>query len=98
MHRLKRLLEFSHGHGSGNADIWKLRLDGTGKDFERLTTFNDIKGGKVSNPVVATNGEFMAFQAARAHEVAGVGYGILIYKFTSAVEKDQTILPGLKKK
>lgn len=69
------------GHGSGNADIWKLRLDGTGKDFERLTTFNDYKGGKVSNPVVATNGEFMAFQMARAHEVAGVGYGILIYKF-----------------
>lgn len=69
------------GHGSGNIDIWKLKLDGTGKDFERLTFFNDYKGGKASNPVVATNGEFMAFQIARAHEVAGVGYGILIYKF-----------------
>jgi hypothetical protein len=69
------------GHGSGNADIWKLRLDGTGKDFERLTFFNDYRGGKCSNPVVATNGEFMAFQMARAHEVAGVGYGILIYWF-----------------
>jgi len=69
------------GHGSGNADIWKLRLDGTGKDFVRLTTFNDYKGGKVSNPVVATNGEFMAFQMARSHEPAGVGYGLLIYKF-----------------
>lgn len=70
------------GHGSGNADIWKLRLDGTGKDFVRLTNFNDIRGGKVSNPVVATNGQFMAFQAARSHEPAGVGYGIMIYKFT----------------
>jgi hypothetical protein len=69
------------GHGSGNADIWKLRLDGTGKDFVRLTNFNDIKGGKVSNPVVATNGKFFAFQMARAHEVAGVGYGLLLYKF-----------------
>jgi hypothetical protein len=69
------------GHGSGNADIWKLKLDGTGKDFERLTFFNDYKGGKCSNPVVATNGEFMAFQMARAHEVAGVGYGILICRF-----------------
>ena len=69
------------GHGSGNADIWKLRLDGTGKNFERLTHFNDYVGGKVSNPVVATNGEFMAFQMARAHEVAGVGYGILLYHF-----------------
>jgi hypothetical protein len=76
-----RQCEWLGGHGSGNADIWKLSLDGTGKDFERLTTFNDYKGGKVSNPVVATNGEFMAFQMARAHEVAGVGYGILIYKF-----------------
>ncbi|MBE7170286.1 MAG: hypothetical protein INR73_06835 [Williamsia sp.] len=70
------------GHGSGNADIWKLGLDGTGKDFVRLTTFNDYRGGKVSNPVVATNGKFMAFQVARSHEVAGVGYGIMIYKFT----------------
>lgn len=69
------------GHGSGNIDIWKLKLDGTGKDFERLTFFNDFKGGKASNPVVATNGEFMAFQMARAHEVAGVGHGILIFKF-----------------
>ena len=69
------------GHGSGNADIWKLRLDGTGTDYIRLTNFNDYKGGKVSNPVVATNGKFMAFQMARAHDVAGVGYGLLIYKF-----------------
>jgi hypothetical protein len=69
------------GHGSGNIDIWKLKLDGTGKDLERLTFFNDYKGGKASNPVVATNGEFMAFQMARANEVAGVGYGILICKF-----------------
>ncbi len=69
------------GHGSGNADIWKLRLDGTGKNFVRLTTFNDYRGGKVSNPVVATNGQFMAFQMARSHEPAGVGYGLLLYHF-----------------
>ncbi|HUX95976.1 MAG TPA: hypothetical protein VMV47_09615 [Bacteroidales bacterium] len=69
------------GHGAGNVDIWKLKLDGTGKDFERLTFFNDFAGGKASNPVIATNEEFMAFQLAKANEVAGVGYGILIYKF-----------------
>ncbi len=69
------------GHGSGNIDIWKLKLDGTGKDFERLTFFNDIEGGKASNPVVATNGGFMAFQMARTDEPAGVGHGILIYRF-----------------
>lgn len=67
--------------GAGQIDIWKLRLDGTGKDFVRLTNFNDYEGGKASNPVVATDGRFMAFQAARTADPAGVGYGILLYRF-----------------
>ena len=67
--------------GSGQIDIWKLRLDGTGKDFQRLTYFNDYEGGKASNPVVSTDGRFMAFQAARSADQAGVGYGILMYWF-----------------
>src|SRR5437660_2938537 len=67
--------------GHGNIDIWKLRLDGTGKDFTRLTHFNDYEGGKASNPVISTNGRFMAFQVGRTGDPAGVGYGILIYWF-----------------
>lgn len=67
--------------GSGNIDIWKLKLDGTGKDFTRLTYFNDYEGGKASNPVVSTDGRFIAFQAARAEDPAGVGYGIMLYWF-----------------
>jgi hypothetical protein len=67
--------------GSGNIDIWKLKLDGTGKDFTRLTFFNDYEGGKASNPVVSTDGRFMAFQLARTTDEAGVGYGILLYSF-----------------
>ncbi len=67
--------------GSGNIDIWKLRLDGTGKDLSRLTYFNDYEGGKASNPVVSTDGRFMAFQFARTTDPAGVGYGILLYWF-----------------
>ena len=67
--------------GSGNIDIWKLKLDGTGKDFVRLTKFNDYEGGKASNPVVATDGKFMAFQFARTTDPAGVGYGLLLYHF-----------------
>jgi hypothetical protein len=59
--------------GSGNIDIWKLKLDGTGKDFTRLTHFNDYEGGKASNPVISTDGRFMAFQAARTTDPAGVG-------------------------
>ena len=70
--------EYGGGCGSGNIDIWKLKLDGTGKDFVRLTHFNDYEGSKASNPVVSTDGRFMAFQTARASDPAGVGYGILI--------------------
>ena len=73
--------EYGGGCGSGNIDIWKLKLDGTGKDFTRLTHFNDYEGGKASNPVISTDGKFMAFQTARASDPAGVGYGILIYRF-----------------
>ncbi|PYR55317.1 MAG: hypothetical protein DMF91_24675, partial [Acidobacteria bacterium] len=67
--------------GSGNIDIWKLKLDGTGKDFVRLTHFNDYEGGKASNPVVSTDGRFMAFQTAKTTDPAGVGYGIVLYWF-----------------
>ncbi len=67
--------------GSGNIDIWKLRLDGTGNDFTRLTHFNDYDGGKASNPVTSTDGRFMAFQSAKTSDPAGVGYGLLIYWF-----------------
>jgi hypothetical protein len=67
--------------GAGNIDIWKLKLDGTGKDFTRLTHFNDYEAGKASNPVVSTDGRFMAFQTAKTTDPAGVGYGILLYWF-----------------
>ena len=68
--------------GSGNIDIWKLKLDGTGKDFVRVTNFNDYEGFKSSNPVVSTDGKYMAFQLANTKDPAGVGYGILLYRFT----------------
>ena len=67
--------------GSGQIDIWKLKLDGTGKDFERLTFFNDYEGWKASNPVVSTDGKFMAFQIAHTTDEAGVGYGIVRMRF-----------------
>jgi hypothetical protein len=67
--------------GPWNIDIWKLKLDGLGKDIVRLTHFNDYEGGKASNPVVSTDGKYMAFQYARTTDPAGVGYGLLLYKF-----------------
>jgi hypothetical protein len=68
-----------------NIDIWKLRLDGTGRSFTRLTTFNDYEGWKASNPVVSRDGRFMAFQVAHAADEAGVGYGILLLHFDRSV-------------
>ncbi len=67
------------GHGGfRQIDIWKLRLDGSGKDFVRLTRFNDYEGWKASNPVVSTDGKRMAFQVAHSEDEAGVGYGIVL--------------------
>ena len=67
-------------HGSREIDIWKLRMDGTGKDFVRITTFNDYQGWKASNPVVSTDGRVIAFQIARTSDEAGVGYGIVLMR------------------
>jgi hypothetical protein len=72
---------FGDPAGFRNIDVWKLRLDGTGRSFTRLTYFNDHAGWKASNPVVSTDGRFMAFQAARTGDEAGVGYGILLLRF-----------------
>jgi hypothetical protein len=77
----RQVAELGGRRGSSNIDIWKLKLDGAGKDFVRLTHFNDYEGGKASNPVVSTDGRFMAFQTARTSDPAGVGYGILLYWF-----------------
>jgi hypothetical protein len=66
--------------GGSNIDIWKLKLDGTGKNLERLTRFNDYEGGKASNPVVSADGKYLCFQFANTADPAGVGYGLLLYK------------------
>ncbi len=67
--------------GFRQIDIWKLRLDGSGQDFVQVTHFNDYEGWKASNPVVSTDGRFMAFQVAQATDEPGVGRGILLYWF-----------------
>ena len=69
--------------GSQYIDIYKLALDGSART-ERLTFFNDYPGYKASNPVVSDDGRFMAFQAAKVGDPAGVGRGILIYDLAKA--------------
>lgn len=77
----RQVEQLGGNRGASNIDIWKLKLDGTGKDMVRLTRFNDFDSGKSSNPVVSTDGRFMAFQTAKTSDPAGVGYGILLYWF-----------------
>lgn len=77
----RQVAENGGDHGAHNIDIWKLRLDGTGKNYERLTHFNDYEGWKASNPVISTDGKTMAFQVAHTADRAGVGYGIMLYHF-----------------
>ena len=74
----KQVDQLGGQHGSHEIDIWKLRLDGTGKDFVRLTNFNDYVGWKASNPVVSTDGNLIAYQVARTSDEAGVGYGLVL--------------------
>jgi hypothetical protein len=66
------------GKGTGDIDIYKLALDGSG-DIERLTRFADCPGYKSSNPVVSDDGRYMAFQYAKKGDAAGAGRGILIF-------------------
>lgn len=75
----RQVLDLGGDHGMHNIDIWKLWLDGTGKNWTRLTHFNDYAGWKASNPVISTDGKLMAFQVARTTDRAGVGYGIVLH-------------------
>ena len=75
------LIECDH-HGLGGIkqiDIYKMKLDGTGENIERMTFFNDIEGYKASNPVVSDDGKKIAFQAANASSATGVGCGIYLF-------------------
>jgi hypothetical protein len=66
--------------GTSVIDIYKLKLDGTGKDYTRLTFFSEIKGYRSSNPVVSDDGKYMAFQASKSGTAPGYGCGIYLMK------------------
>jgi Tol biopolymer transport system component len=81
------LVESSHDQGSADRqtfhyiDIWKLMLEPNGTSFTRLTRFGDFEGRKAANPVVSPDGRSFAFQAGKASDPPGVGYGIFVYRF-----------------
>jgi hypothetical protein len=75
------LVECDHHdpRGTGYIDLYKLKLDGTGKDYTRLTFFNDLEGFRASNPVVRDDGRMIAFQASLTGSEAGAGCGLYLY-------------------
>ena len=68
---------------SGAMEYWHIQINALRhwKQYESLTRFNDYEAGKASNPVASTDGKYMAFQFANTTDPAGVGYGLLLYKF-----------------
>jgi hypothetical protein len=67
--------------GTSTIDIYKLKLDGTGKNYERLTFFSDIKGYRSSNPMMSDDARFMVFQGSYSGSEAGGGCGIYLFDF-----------------
>ena len=64
--------------GTSQIDIYRLKMDGTGDDYKRLTFFNKTEGFRSSNPTISNDGKWMAFQASRSGTAAGVGCGIYV--------------------
>jgi hypothetical protein len=68
-------------------DLYRLELDGTGKKWTRLTSFNDRPGWNAGNAVVSPDGRFMAFAVGRQKDgghKTGAGLGILLQWFDKA--------------
>jgi hypothetical protein len=47
-----------------------------------MTRFGEFEGHKASNPVVSPDQRSFAFQAGRANDPPGVGYGIFVYRLS----------------
>ena len=78
------LVECDRHHPKGNAfiDLYKLKLDGTGKDLRRLTNFSNVPGFRASNGVVRDDGRYIAFQESAADSAPGTGSGIYLLDLT----------------
>lgn len=69
--------------GPANLDLWKLALDGSGRQV-RLTHFSDFAGYKATNGVVSDDGRWMAFQMGRAGDAPGIGHGVFLMDLAGA--------------
>ncbi|MFC2129744.1 hypothetical protein ACFLQX_03065 [Bacteroidota bacterium] len=65
--------------GNSKIELYKLKLDGSGETFERLTYFSDVEGYRASNPVVRDDGKMIAFQASFSGSAPGAGCGLYLF-------------------
>lgn len=70
--------------GTAYIDVYRMKLDGTGRDLVRLTHFSDLPGFRASNPVVRDDGLMFAFQESRADSPPGTGDGIYLFDLVRA--------------
>ncbi|MCG6923768.1 MAG: hypothetical protein LJF30_00365 [Acidobacteria bacterium] len=83
------LIECDHHDrkGTSTIELYRLRLDGTGKDSVRLTHFSDVEGFRASNPVVRDDGRFIAFQESQSSSPPGTGDGLYLLDLEKAPER-----------
>jgi hypothetical protein len=72
------------GKGSSAIDLYRMKLDGTGKDMLRLTHFSDLEDFKAGNGVVSDDGRFLAFHEGRSSAGPGDGFGIYVMDLEKA--------------
>lgn len=61
--------------GLSEVDLYKLKLDGTGKECKRLTYVSDYKDHKAHNASISKDGTFMVYQIS-----AGTNHGFMTSK------------------
>ncbi|MGB2734324.1 MAG: hypothetical protein WBC35_10685 [Saprospiraceae bacterium] len=76
---------------SSTIEVYKLKLDGTAEDYERLTFFSDVEGFRASNPVVHDDGNSFVFQASEANSAAGAGCGLYLFDIKKFEQAKQTL-------
>ena len=73
-----------NGIGAAAIDLYRMKLDGEGRDMLRLTHFSDVEGFKAGNGVISDDGQLLAFHEGRGSAGPGDGFGIYIFDLQKA--------------
>ena len=73
-----------NGIGADAIDMYRMKLDGKGRDMFRMTHFSDIEGFKAGNGVISDDGKFLAFHEGRSSAGPGDGFGIYVFDLEKA--------------